>query len=45
MGGTVNGAPTGDVYGNHLFKVPLTFQLAYRTVFEIAGPKKPGGDD
>mgnify|MGYP003546923261 FL=1 len=45
MGGTVNGAPTGDVYGNHLFKVPITFQLAYRTVFELIGPKKPGEDD
>lgn len=42
VGGTVNGVPTGDVYGNHLFKMPVTFQLAYRTVLEIAGPRRPG---
>jgi len=45
VGGTINGVPTGDVYGNHLFKVPVTFQLAYRNVFELIGPKKPGRDD
>jgi hypothetical protein len=45
VGGTVNGVPTGDVYGNHLFKMPVTFQLAYRTVLEIAGPKRVGRDD
>lgn len=45
LGGTVNGVPTGDIYGNHLFKVPVTFQLAYRTVLEIAGPKKPGNEE
>jgi hypothetical protein len=45
IGGTVNGVPTQDVYGNHLFKMPVTFQLAYRTVFEIAGPKRPGQSD
>jgi hypothetical protein len=45
MGGTVNGVPTENIYGNHLFKLPVTFQLAYRTVFEIAGPKKPGHSD
>lgn len=45
IGGTVNGEPTGDVYGNHIFKIPVTFQLAYRTVLEIASPAKPGHED
>jgi hypothetical protein len=45
VGGTVNGVPTGDVYGNHLFKMPLTFQLAYRTVLEVSGPPKVSQDD
>jgi hypothetical protein len=45
IGGTVNGVPTENVYGNHLFKMPVTFQVAYRTVFEISGPKKPGETD
>ena len=45
IGGTTNGVPTGDVYGNHLFKMPVTFQLAYRTVFEIAGPRRAGDRD
>lgn len=44
IGGTVNGVPTADMYGNHLFRIPVTFQLAYRTVLEIAGPPKPGHD-
>jgi hypothetical protein len=42
-GGTVNGVPTEDVYGAHLFNMPINFQLAYRTVLEIAGPSRPGG--
>jgi len=45
IGGTVNGVPTGDVYGNHLFKMPVTFQLAYRTVLEISGPRRAGSSD
>jgi hypothetical protein len=45
VGGTINGVPTADTYGNHLFKLPMTFQLAYRTVFELAGPSKPGDDE
>lgn len=45
LGGTVNGVPTGDVYGNHLFKMPVTFQLAYRTVLEISGPRRAGDRD
>jgi hypothetical protein len=45
MGGTINGVPTENIYGNHLFKMPITFQLAYRTVFEISGPHKPGTAD
>jgi hypothetical protein len=45
IGGTVNGQPTENVYGNHLFKMPVTLQLAYRTVFEISGPKRPGESD
>jgi len=45
IGGTINGVPTGDVYGNHLFKMPVTFQFAYRTVFEISGPRRPGDRD
>jgi hypothetical protein len=45
IGGTVNGVPTGDVYGNHLFKMPITFQLAYRMVLEISGPSRPGGEE
>jgi hypothetical protein len=40
IGGTVNGVPTADMYGTHLFKVPMTIQLAYRTVLEISGPPK-----
>jgi hypothetical protein len=40
VGGTVNGIPTEDVYGTHLFKIPVTFQLAYRTVLEVARPSK-----
>jgi len=45
VGGTVNGVPTQDVYGNHLFKLPMTFQLAYRTVLEISPESKPGHQD
>jgi hypothetical protein len=45
VGGTVNGVPTGDVYGNHLFKMPITFQLAYRMVLEISGPTRPGSEE
>lgn len=45
IGGTVNGVPTGFVYGAHLFKVPATFQIAYRTVLEIAGPSHKGQED
>ncbi len=42
FGGTVNGVDSGDVYGNHLFKVPMTLELAYRTVIELDHPAKPG---
>jgi hypothetical protein len=47
VGGTVIGGQgvayaTQDVYGNHLFKLPMTFQIAYRTVLEIAPESKPG---
>lgn len=45
LGGTVNGVATDEMYGNHLFKIPATFEVAYRTVFEISGPDKPGDDD
>ena len=45
VGGTVNGVPTEDVYGNHLFKVPLTLELAYRTVFDLGHQAKPGEED
>ena len=45
IGGTVNGVPTEEVYGNHLFKLPLTLELAYRTVIEIDHPAKPGEED
>jgi hypothetical protein len=45
VGGTINGVPTENVYGNHLFKMPVTFVLAYRTVFEISGPRRPGEPD
>jgi hypothetical protein len=45
VGGTVNGLPTQDVYGNHLFKIPFTFQLAYRTILEISGPSKHEFED
>jgi hypothetical protein len=40
IGGTVNGIDTSEMYGNHLFKIPATIELAYRTVFEISGPSK-----
>ncbi|MET0384526.1 MAG: hypothetical protein ABW321_01140 [Polyangiales bacterium] len=45
IGGTVNGVPTNEVYGNHLFKIPVTFQIAYRTVLEINRPSKPGQEE
>lgn len=45
VGGTVNGVATAEMYGNHLFKIPATIELAYRTVLEISGPDKPGDDD
>jgi hypothetical protein len=45
VGGTINGVPTGDVYGTHLFLAPVTFQLAYRAVLEISGPSKSGDSD
>jgi hypothetical protein len=45
IGGTINGLPTEDVYGNHIFKIPVTFQLAYRTVLEISSPAKPGHEN
>lgn len=44
LGGTVNGVETSEMYGNHLFKIPATIELAYRTVFELVGPSKPGED-
>lgn len=44
LGGTVNGVPTDEMYGNHLFKIPATFEIAYRTVLEISGPSKPDGE-
>lgn len=45
IGGTVNGMPTADYYGNHIFKIPVTFQLAYRAVLEVSSPTKPGHED
>lgn len=45
IGGTINGMPTIDYYGNHTFKIPVTFQLAYRTVLEVATPSKPGREE
>jgi hypothetical protein len=45
VGGTINGYPTGGVYGAHLFLAPLTFELAYRAVLEISGPSKSGDND
>jgi hypothetical protein len=36
--GHTNGVPTREVYGDHLFRVPVTLQLAYRMVFELIGP-------
>ena len=45
IGGTINGVPTQDVYGNHLFKLPMTLQLAYRTVLELVPESKPGHTD
>jgi hypothetical protein len=45
VGGTVNGIPTDEMYGNHLFKIPATFEIAYRTVLEISGPSKPNEAD
>lgn len=45
IGGTVNGVPTDEMYGNHLFKIPVTFQLAYRTVLEVSRPSAPGEGD
>lgn len=45
VGGTVNGLATERTYGNHLFKAPVTFELAYRTVLELAGPDAPGEDE
>jgi hypothetical protein len=44
-GGTVNGVPTQEMYGNHLFKIPGIFEIAYRTVLEISGPANPSNDD
>jgi hypothetical protein len=37
--------PTGEMYGNHIFKAPINFEIAYRTVLELGGPDKPGEDD
>lgn len=45
VGGTVNGQPTGEIYGNHLFLGPWNFQLAYRTVLELSGPNHGGDED
>lgn len=45
IGGTVNGLPTDEVYGNHLFKIPATVELAYRTVLELSHPAKPGHEN
>ena len=42
VGGTINDVPTADVYGQHLFKLPINFQLAYRTVLELVPESKPG---
>lgn len=40
------GYSAGDVYGNHLFYSSMTFQLAYRTVFELQDKAIPWeGDD
>jgi hypothetical protein len=45
VGGTVNGQPTGEIYGNHLFLGPWNFQFAYRTVLELSGPDHGSDDD
>jgi hypothetical protein len=36
--GKINDVPTHEVYGDHLFRIPVTLQLAYRMVFELIGP-------
>jgi hypothetical protein len=49
VGGSVATAqgpvPTSEMYGNHIFKAPIVFEVAYRTVLELDGPAKPGEDD
>jgi hypothetical protein len=44
VGGSTNGVPTSEVYGDHFLRVPMNFQLAYRIVWELVGPKVPGAD-
>lgn len=40
-----SGYAAGDVYGNHLFYTPMTFQFAYRTVFELQDKAIPWEED
>ncbi len=45
FGSALGGFDAHDIYGNHTFYGQYTFQLAYRAVFELQGPTKPGADD
>lgn len=45
VGGTTNSQPTEKVFGNHLLGMPATLELAYRTVFDLSDPVKPGADE
>ncbi|HKU44699.1 MAG TPA: hypothetical protein VJR89_41350 [Polyangiales bacterium] len=36
---------TADIYGNHIFKVPVVFEIAYRTVLDIGGSEKAVEDE
>jgi hypothetical protein len=40
--GEVNGVERSKVYGDHYFGVPLTIIAAYRIVWELGTPAKPG---
>ena len=45
VGGSTNGVPTSEVYGDHyFFKMPINVQLAYRMVWELNVPPPPGSD-
>lgn len=44
VGGSTNGEANSKVYGDHYTGLPMNFQLAYRIVWEVVGPKVPGED-